>query len=981
MDALEHARQRSAERPAGCWTALAVTIARPALAGRHKVHPNHMTIPAGATLTGSLTDQTDDHLVIDHAWVDGVPIPAHIRFFDKTCWRAVQSQSAPFDEARLTKSRWSFGPIGEAPIITTLFFQNDGRIAGHRHPNQRFWRLQDGELHIFDHRGGLTWRFGPPTGDGPWSLTGIHAGNPNIRYALNEMPPVAAGVAAGEPVPAGAETAAPADDMVKLVIWDLDETFWSGTLAEGEITPIAANIELVRVLTTRGIVNSVCSKNDFARAEAELKKLGVWQYFVFPRIAFAPKGAMVRDIIQATQLRAPSVLFLDDNVTNLNEAAHYCPGLQTGEPSLIPSLLSDPRLRGKPDPAHKRLANYKVLEQKHTDRAETGTDNLEFLRQSEIRVSFHHDVLAEFPRIHDMVNRTNQLNFTKRRWPEDEAQARQVYAEEMELRFHSHAGYVKVADRYGNYGICGFYMVRAETCHHFLFSCRTLNMGIEQFVWHKLGRPDLDIVGEVVASLGDQPDWITVVDDVDAANGGGGTLTVKPVICVRGACDLAMMTHYLRTRFDTIEEFPFPYQGWRIMPSARIIALEDEIKTPAGAALIAKLPGIPPRRFESVINTGAADVYVLSFSSEIMSAHHRSRSTGIILPFNHESFAHDEYQNLPYADIAARGGGQNLTEAEWNFLRAEFEFQGVVIDSLLTEDIAKLLTKLAGKVVIVLMLNTRIGSERHLLDAFARVNDIVRPLAERFGCYTLEMNEFVRDVADLVKPTDGGVHYTRDVYMKLARRVTEIVAHDNAGGTAKNFLDAATPRAAPHAASLDEPRYQPHGPTAPIPDSPFTLLSAGRTATQSSRSRWSNGSEAEDATGALNGRISGDYNCHTAMEDSPWWMVDLGAVQDVWEIRIFNRISNAIVARRARRFDLLASTDGETWEVLVAKDDDSDVGGADGRPFMFASAEPIPARFIKIQLKGHTCLHLDQVQVFGDPSPPAPAVREPELAA
>ena len=28
---------------------------------------------------------------------------------------------------------------------------------------------------------------------------------------------------------------------VKLVIWDLDDTFWSGTLAEGEITPLPEN--------------------------------------------------------------------------------------------------------------------------------------------------------------------------------------------------------------------------------------------------------------------------------------------------------------------------------------------------------------------------------------------------------------------------------------------------------------------------------------------------------------------------------------------------------------------------------------------------------------------------------------------------------------------------------------------------------------------------------------------------------------------
>ena len=51
---------------------------------------------------------------------------------------------------------------------------------------------------------------------------------------------------------------------IKLVIWDLDDTFWQGILSEGEINPIHENCILVKELSRRGIVNSICSKNDFA---------------------------------------------------------------------------------------------------------------------------------------------------------------------------------------------------------------------------------------------------------------------------------------------------------------------------------------------------------------------------------------------------------------------------------------------------------------------------------------------------------------------------------------------------------------------------------------------------------------------------------------------------------------------------------------------------------------------------------------------
>ena len=57
-------------------------------------------------------------------------------------------------------------------------------------------------------------------------------------------------------------------ETIKLLIWDLDETFWKGTISDGEITPVPENIELVKHLTDRGIVNSICSKNDYEKTKA-----------------------------------------------------------------------------------------------------------------------------------------------------------------------------------------------------------------------------------------------------------------------------------------------------------------------------------------------------------------------------------------------------------------------------------------------------------------------------------------------------------------------------------------------------------------------------------------------------------------------------------------------------------------------------------------------------------------------------------------
>ena len=77
---------------------------------------------------------------------------------------------------------------------------------------------------------------------------------------------------------------------IKLVIWDLDDTFWSGTLSEGGITLINKNVELAQKLIDKGIMNSICSKNTFEEVKKELDKYQLWDLFVFPSIDWTAKA-------------------------------------------------------------------------------------------------------------------------------------------------------------------------------------------------------------------------------------------------------------------------------------------------------------------------------------------------------------------------------------------------------------------------------------------------------------------------------------------------------------------------------------------------------------------------------------------------------------------------------------------------------------------------------------------------------------------
>ena len=50
--------------------------------------------------------------------------------------------------------------------------------------------------------------------------------------------------------------------QIKLVIWDLDNTFWDGVISEGTVTN--PKTQILQQLVDRGIVNSICSRNDFS---------------------------------------------------------------------------------------------------------------------------------------------------------------------------------------------------------------------------------------------------------------------------------------------------------------------------------------------------------------------------------------------------------------------------------------------------------------------------------------------------------------------------------------------------------------------------------------------------------------------------------------------------------------------------------------------------------------------------------------------
>lgn len=355
-------------------------------------------------------------------------------------------------------------------------------------------------------------------------------------------------------------------EPVRMVVWDLDETFWKGTLSEGGIKEyVQAHHDIIVTLAGRGILSSICSKNDPDVVTEILQEKGLLDYIVFPSISWEPKGLRLAQLIETVQLRAPTIIFIDDNPNNRAEAAALIPGLQVEAETFIPHILSDPRFAGKDDRELTRLRQYKLLESRKQDEERATGGNEDFLRTCGIRVFIDYDVEANLDRAIELINRTNQLNYTKLRLPDDMDAAREDLRRQISY-FDRRAGLVYVTDKYGDYGYIGFFLTIAqrskqvEGCHnsrliHFCLSCRTLGMQIEKWLYEHLGRPELTVVGEVLTDLSSpgRIDWVCQVDRKVGARSAPDP--IAPRVVVYGGCEAQVVSGYLNAYTSRMEVY------------------------------------------------------------------------------------------------------------------------------------------------------------------------------------------------------------------------------------------------------------------------------------------------------------------------------------------------------------------------------------------------------------------------------------------
>ncbi len=591
-------------------------------------------------------------------------------------------------------------------------------------------------------------------------------------------------------------------EPVRLVIWDLDDTFWKGTLSEAPVEFVHEHRMILRELARRGILNSICTRNDPQRVRATLLDEGLWDYFVFPSIGWESKGPRIRTLIERSQLRPASVLLIDDNPSNLQEARHFTPELAIAGPQIIAGMLDHPAFVGSPDPELTRLLHYKSLERRQADAQSAVEDSAAFLRNSDIRVCIHHELDMHLERIVELINRTNQLNFTKRRLPEGAA-ARI----ELGRLLHSHemqAGLLEVRDRYGHHGQSGFYLLHnSGELLQFCFSCRLLGLGIETWLYRRLGRPRLDVVGEVLADpMTDERtvDWITLdpapsateANGAPAASGVPRTAASLKWVFARGGCDLQALSHYFRTRGAQVHgEFNTGRQGLdvRLDHSAclhhALYGLSDAARQAAMRLGYRDADFVTALSDPDRCATADHGVVILSFWADAAYALYRHRTLQFLVPFalpgraNHALDARTASPSELPPHLRSGEVAQALSA-----LQADYDFVGLIDEATFKAHVARALDALPAQTPAVLLLaNTRLWDAQakvmHQSAACMRLNTwVTEAAAHRARTVLVDVREAIQGEHEVLDWS----HFDRIVYFRLYRRICERLADCTGAG-------------------------------------------------------------------------------------------------------------------------------------------------------------------------------------------------------
>jgi FkbH-like protein len=272
---------------------------------------------------------------------------------------------------------------------------------------------------------------------------------------------------------------------VKVVAWDLDNTLWKGTLVND--TNVQLNESaffVVKELDRRGILNTICSKNEEELAMAKLKELGIEEYFLYPAINWGQKSENLKAIATRLNLGIDSFAFIDDNIREREEIAHALPMVRIYPDTEVSKILSKEEFDiAVTETSKNRRQLYLESIKRETLKANFNDNYDDFLRSLEMVLTVEAISEVNKSRCYELLSRSNQLNLSTNRYTEKEYDALVSSPDKLCCAF-------RVSDKFGDYGIVSFLSleIKEREAHltDLVISCRIAKKKIENAILRSL---------------------------------------------------------------------------------------------------------------------------------------------------------------------------------------------------------------------------------------------------------------------------------------------------------------------------------------------------------------------------------------------------------------------------------------------------------------------------------------------------------------
>lgn len=291
----------------------------------------------------------------------------------------------------------------------------------------------------------------------------------------------------------------------KCLVLDLDNTLWGGVVgdlgydgilldpndAEGEA--YLAFQRYIVELKNRGIIISICSKNDEVNAKEPFEKNENMVLKLSDISAFYAnwddKATNIKRISNELNIGTDSMVFFDDNPTERELINEFLPEVKVinvpEDPALYTRALDREFVFEWTQLTKEDIGRIETYANNRARNAlmETCIDYDDYLINLQMKIECKELSDTDMERFVQLTNKSNQFNLRTRRYSEAEIIGLQNENSYVLLT-------IKLEDRFSKYGIigCAILKIDGDTCfiENWVMSCRVLKKGVENYTIEKI---------------------------------------------------------------------------------------------------------------------------------------------------------------------------------------------------------------------------------------------------------------------------------------------------------------------------------------------------------------------------------------------------------------------------------------------------------------------------------------------------------------